>query len=214
MILFLPSALGISSFLSGMTFDVSLNGYTEDIEKPTFSLANFFGGEFQSQYSGWYQENFQPRGIFVRNYATILYNLFHTSTSPSRIVGRDGDIFESVYIDAELCINGSSDFSEEQPQAKANMYIEKLEMLKDKLAQYGKSLYVVMTPSKADFHRNNIPEKFILMSDPNAIPGQDYLAKLLNESDIPHTICFERKDDFLYPPFYLTGIHWSRTFEL
>ncbi len=211
-ILFLPSILGLASNVTGEIYDVELVGYTDKIEKPDFSLSTVMSGEFQTNYAAWYQENFQPRGSFIRNYSTILYNLFHLSTN-NRIIGRNKDIFESGYINAELCINGSSDFLQIESQTAAQLYMEKLEVLQSELEKYGKTLYIVMTPSKADFHSENIPNKYIAMSNPSAVPGQEYFADLLNTSDIPHTICFEGKDEHVYPTFYLTGIHWSRTFE-
>lgn len=211
-ILFLPTILGIASHVTRKNFDVSLAGYADKTEKPNFSLSGVLNGEFQANYTAWYQENFYPRGLMIKNYSTILYNLFHLSMTGS-IIGKNNDIFESAYIDAELCIEGYSDFSEAEPQAAAQLYMEKLELLQDKLEECGKTLYVVMTPSKADFNRENIPGKYIAMSDPDAIPGQEYLAELLNASDIPHTICFEDKDKHIYPTFYRSGIHWSQTFE-
>ena len=212
LILFSPMLLGIGTKLSGKTLDVPLKGYTDSTEKPVLSLSSLWSGQFQSDYTAWYQENFQPRGIFTKNYTTLRYNLFHLDTN-GRVVGKDHDIFEMAYINAELCINGASDFSQPEAQAKAQEYVAKLELLQDKLAKFGKSLYIVMAPSKADFHRENIPDKYVIRSDPDAIPGQDYLAELLNTSDIPHLICAEQKDSLEYPPFYCSGIHWSRTFE-
>ena len=210
-VLFLPAMLAVGTKVSGKELDVPLSGYTDSTQKPEFSLKSFWDGQFQSSYTAWYQENFQPRGVFIRNYNTIRYNIFQLDNQ--RIIGKNHDIFGLGYINAELCIGGSSDFSQPEAQRAAQEYVSKLEQLKEELDKYGKALYVVLTPSKADFHRENIPDKYVALSDPDAVPGQDYLAQLLEETDIPHIVCADYKDDLTYPAFYHSGIHWSRTFE-
>ena len=210
-VLFLPTILAVGTKASGKELDVPLNGYTDSAQRPELSFKSFWDGQFQSNYTAWYQENFQPRGIFIRNYATIRYNLFQLDNQ--RIIGKNYDIFEPSYVNAELCIGGYSDFSQPEAQRAAQEYVAKLEQLQKELGKYGKALYVVLTPSKADFHRENIPDKYVAMSDATAVPGQDYLARLLEETDIPHIVCADYKDDLAYPAFYYSGIHWSRTFE-
>lgn len=209
-ILLLPTILGLTSKLSGKTFDVTLNGYIDNTDKPTLSIKTFSDGSFQSQYAAWYGENFQPRGVLTKNYKTIQFNLFQLDSS--RIVGKDNDIFEVSYINAELCINGASDFSLPENQQAMQEYVKKLELLQEKLSSIGKTLYVVLTPNKADSHKENIPNKYFAMSNDSSISGEDYLAYLLGNTDIPHLICKNMEDSLAYPPFYCSGIHWSRTF--
>lgn len=210
-VLFLPTILAVGTKALGKELDVPLHGYTDSVQKPELSFQSFWDGQFQSNYTAWYQENFQPRGIFVKNYSTIRYNLFQLDNQ--RVIGKNYDIFEAAYINEELCINGYSDFSQPEAQSAVQEYVAKLEQLKNALEKYGKTLCVVLTPSKADFHRENIPDKYVVMSDPGAITGQDYLAQLLEGTDIPHIICADYKDTLTYPAFYHSGIHWSRTFE-
>lgn len=210
-IIFLPSILAMGTIVSGKALDVPLNGYTNSTQKPEFSLKSFWNGQFQSNYTAWFQDNFQPRGIFIKNYSTIRYNLFEEG-GPG-IIGKNHDIFQLPYIYAELCIEGYSDFSQPQAQSQVQEYLLKLELLKEKLEKCGKMLYVVLTPSKADFHRENIPDKYLAISNTSAVTGQNYLAQMLETSDIPHIICANYKDKLSYPAFYHSGIHWSRTFE-
>ena len=56
-----------------------------------------------------------------------------------------------------------------------------------------------MTPSKAGFHRRNIPDKYAALSDPNVVSGQDYFAELLEVLIIalPIGISFYRQDHVL-----------------
>lgn len=210
-IIFLPTILAVGTMVSGKTLDIPLNGYTDSIEKPQFSLDSFWNGQFQSNYMAWYQGNFQPRGVFIKNYSTIRYNLFREGSSG--IIGKNYDIFQAPYIYAELCIEGYSDFSQPEAQRQVQEYVSKLEVLKEKLEKYGKMLYVIITPSKADFYRENIPDKYLAISSASAVSGQDYMAEVLEETDIPHIVCADYKDKLSFPDFYRSGIHWSRTFE-
>ena len=117
------------------------------------------------------------------------------------------------YINAEWCINGAADYSEEEHQKNMQNYVEKLKILQDKLARFGKHLYVYIAPSKANFYPENIPQKYKAIADKNAVPSTVYFSQLIAETDIPHLICRDQKDTLQYPAFYTTGVHWSRTFE-
>lgn len=211
LLLFGPLALSSASFVTGDRYDISLSGYTDETQKPKLSFDSFFSGDFQSNYAAWYQENFQPRGVFIKSYSTLRYNLFDLNDVV--VVGKNKDLMSTDYIFPELCISGAPDYSNSDVQEQAAQYIDKLKLLQQELSRCGKTLYVVMTPNKADFHKENIPSKYVSMSDPAAVSVQDYVAELLKSSGIPHLICPEMKDSLQYPAFYTTGLHWSRTFE-
>ena len=88
-VLFLPTILAVGTKALGKELDVPLHGYTDSVQKPELSFQSFWDGQFQSNYTAWYQENFQPRGIFVKNYSTIRYNLFQLDNQ--RVIGKNYD---------------------------------------------------------------------------------------------------------------------------
>lgn len=209
-VLYLPFVLGLVSKAGAWACDVPLKGFTDSTEKPAFSAGSFLKGEFQKNFTKWYEASFKPRGVITKTYATIRYHCFNLG---NRFIGYNKDIYDMGYINAEWCINGAADYSEEEHQKNMQNYVEKLKILQDKLARFGKYLYVYIAPSKANFYPENIPQKYKAIADKNAVPSTVYFSQLIAETDIPHLICRDQKDTLQYPAFYTTGVHWSRTFE-
>ncbi len=209
-VLYLPFVLGLVSKAGTWACDVPLKGFTDTAKKPEFSASSFLKGDFQRDFTKWYEASFKPRGVITKTYATIRYHCFNLG---NRFIGYNKDIYDMGYINAEWCINGAADYSEEEHQKNMQNYVEKLKILQDKLARFGKHLYVYIAPSKANFYPENIPQKYKAIADKNAVPSTVYFSQLIAETDIPHLICRDQKDTLQYPAFYTTGVHWSRTFE-
>lgn len=209
-VLYLPFVLGLVSKAGAWACDVPLKGFTDSTEKPAFSAGSFLKGEFQKNFTKWYEASFKPRGVITKTYATIRYHCFNLG---NRTIGNNKDIFDQGYIDTELCINGAADYSKEEHQKEMQDYVKKLQILQEKLQRFDKHLYVYIAPSKANFYPENIPKKYKAISDEDAITSVPYFSQLIAETNIPHLICRDRKDALQYPAFYTTGIHWSRTFE-
>ncbi len=209
-VLYLPLVLGVVSKASAWACDVPLKGFTDSTKKPEFSAETFLKGEFQKNFAKWYEASFKPRGVITKTYATIRYNCFNLG---NRFIGYNKDIYDMGYINAEWCINGFADYSKEEHQKNMQDYVDKLQILQDKLKRFDKHLYVCIAPSKANFYPENVPQKYKAIADKNMVPSTVYFSQLIAETDIPHLICRDQKDTLQYPAFYTTGIHWSRTFE-
>lgn len=209
-VLYLPFVLGLVSKAGAWACDVPLKGFTDTAKKPEFSASSFLKGDFQTDFTKWYEASFKPRGVITKTYATIRYHCFNLG---NRTIGNNKDIFDQGYIDTELCINGAADYSKEEHQKEMQDYVKKLQILQEKLQRFDKHLYVYIAPSKANFYPENIPKKYKAISDEDAITSVPYFSQLIAETNIPHLICRDRKDALQYPAFYTTGIHWSRTFE-
>lgn len=209
-VLYLPMILSFISKTSQYSCDVPLAGYGDITVEPKFTIDSFFNGGFQGNYSAWYESNLKPRGVLTKTYATIQYNCFNLG---NRVIGYNKDIFEAPYINSKLCINGYADFSKPENRKAMEGYIEKLELLQKKLAKFDKYLYVYIAPSKADFHFENIPQKYKDISESGAVSAMEAFSDLIEQSDIPHLICTKEQYDSRYPAFYRSGIHWSRTYE-
>jgi len=210
-ILYLPLLLAFISKMNHSLCDVTLLGYVDTAVRPEFSVDSFLDGAFQAEFSSWYESNLKPRGVFTKTYASIQYNCFNLKKD--WIIGYNKDVFGPGYIYSELCINGYPDFSKQENWKKMKDYVDKLKILQEKLTQYGKYLYVYVAPSKADFHCENIPQKYKAVAKNDAINEMEAFAELMRQTDIPHMICSKEQYDSQYPAFYTSGIHWSRTYE-
>lgn len=209
-IIYLPLVLGIVSANTKYNCDVTLDGYTDNVEKPQFKPETFFTGEFQSNYSAWFEQNLKLRGVFTRTYSSIRFNLFYLGNRP---VGYNHDVFEWNYINSELGINGAENLNNQQNQELLDDYVDKLVSVNEKLQKCGKTLYLFVTPSKANFNKTNISKKYKDISPDDMVTPVEYLAEKIAKTDVPYLICRDMKDSLEYPAFYTTGIHWSRTFE-
>lgn len=72
---------------------------------------------------------------------------------------------------------------------------------------------VCLSPSKAYFDFDNIPQKYKDIAPADRINGAECFKQLLSDTDVSYVICRDKRDELDYPAFYRTGIHWSRTFE-
>lgn len=209
-ILYTPLILSFTSRVFDLYCDVELNGYTNIIDKPEFTISSFLEGNFQKDFSSWYETNLKPRGVLTKTYATIQYNCFNLGNRP---IGYNKNIFQWDFIDSELCINGSPNFFIKENWDEMKEYVRKLEILKDKLSEYGKFLYIYVTPSKADFCYDDIPQKYKDISEETIIKPVEAFEELIKETSVPYLICSDYGVDLKYPAFYHSGIHWARTFE-
>lgn len=209
-ILYMPIILMTGYWISGTKLDVELEGYSDAIEKPAFSIEDYIEGTYQASYSSWKETTFLPRGVYITAYNTLQYNLFNLG---NRIVGKNKDIFEIDYINAELCIGNENDYSILERRKELEEYVNTLNSINDKLDKIGKKLFIYITPSKANVNYSNIPYRYIVQGNKNGVRSVDYLIELLNEYQLPYLNSSDYLDELEYPAFYTTGIHWSRTYE-
>ena len=209
LLLFLPGSLAVISRVTHKPFDIALGGYTAGTEKPELSVSAWLSGSLQSNLTGTIEEKLKPRGLLVKTYNTINFVLFGKS---ERIVGKKYDIFEPEYINSELTLNKADDFSLDENIAAMKEFAQQLSDLQIKLKTYGKTLVVYIAPSKADLHKENIPDKYIAMSSGHK-RAVDLFREEMQKTDVPFLICADLAEELAFPAFYSTGIHWSRTYE-
>ena len=210
LIFFIPYILGIISILFNISCDIQLNGYFERVINPKLNFESFWNGHFQVDYSKWFEQELKPRGIFIRTYASIQYYCFNLGNKP---IGKNKDIFEDSYIFSELCIGNYPNYIEINNRKEMESFIAKLEILQKKLNSINKKLLICISPSKANFDLENIPEKFFGIAPKKRINAAECFSELIAKTNVPCIICRDLKNNLQYPAFYPTGIHWSRTFE-
>lgn len=228
LLLFLPGATVIMTSLTDTSWDVQLKGYPARLQRPELTADGLLAGEFQKSCSAWLEQQLPVRGRVIRSYATLRYKLFDLGNShPYRPVAKNHDLYDQGYIDSELLINTArlsgnerlisllyrADMSKAANRREMEAFVGKLQLLQERLARHNKYLYVYITPNKADFHRGNIPEKYLRLASPESVKPVDYFAELIKNTGIKYRICRDAAGELEYPAFYTTGIHWSRTFE-
>lgn len=210
-ILLLPAILGVMAKVFQQPMDVPLLGYTDVSKMPPLTLESYADGSIQQFIADWFELRARPRGVYVKNYHTLLYSLFRTG---ERTIGKDDDIFEDTYIFYELCIPPALNYTDPAAMAEMEAYVEELKLLQQKLAAIGKPLILVVSPSKANFHADNIPSRFYDLAPAERKSAAAAFIELISQTDIPQIIGRDMKDSQTdYPPFYSSGIHWSRPFE-
>lgn len=214
MIVFTPTILSVAVYFYDLPYDVPVYGETKTNLTPVFSFERYLNGEFQNDFSVKFNQDFKPRGVVQRTYASIRYHLMNLA-SGDIIVGKDENLFFGQYINSELVINqfAVTDMRIEENQEKMDEYVQKLKTLNQKLSEYGKTLYLVISPNKAHFYSDDIPTKYKDYADPNAIRPVDAFRERISETEIPLLVTADLADEIDYPLFYKTGIHWSRPFE-
>lgn len=99
-----------------------------------------------------------------------------------------------------------------EKDAEMQAYVDKLESISRKLSAFGKSLVVYTTPSKAHYHRENIPDKYLLQAV-SGKRGIDAFREKIARTGIPFLDTNFVAEKIACPVFYKTGIHWSRPVE-
>ncbi len=208
-ILFMPILLSIVSFLTDSRIDITLSGYTDQKKRDEYKFDDWLNGSLQAGWTAELAGSLIPRGLLIKIYNSINFYLFNLS---ERVIGKDRDIFELNYINAELALSEEDDFSREENVEKMGDYMDQLQLLQRLLQERGKKLFFYVAPSKASIHRDHIPDKYIAVCQ-NHLRAVDVFCEKIRDMGIPYLICSELQNDLEYPAFYSTGIHWSRPYE-
>lgn len=207
----LPSLLLIISPLTGDTYQGHLLGYFDKPPAKTdFSIKAYINRDYQKNLEQRLNYDIGLRNYYIRVYNQIQFSLF--KLAPNKIVGRNNDILEMAYIDAECGITDDFDFSIPQNLAKLNNYVDHLESIQKKLDSINKHFIFIITPSKATVNYENIPLKFRLKNN-NFTPPYFYLKNILSSKQINYIDSREFLSKDSVPNFYTTGIHWARPLE-
>ena len=210
LLLFLPALLTVLSHLTRYPFDTALYGYEPPKDPVPVSISAWLGGEMQKGIASKVESGMRPRGVLVKAYNTANFLLFSKS---ERIIGKNYDIFEKEYINAELMLNPADDFSREENITSLKTFVSELEEVNRLLKQHRKTLVVYIAPSKGSLDRENIPDKYTAMANRDGVRCIDLFREEIRKTDVPCLICPDIAGELEYPAFYPTGIHWSRTYE-
>jgi len=181
-----------------------LLGAVEYEEKPTLTISSWVDESFQASTEKYLNQEFGFRNWFVRLHNQIAYSLFDETNAHSVVIGKEGYLYEENYIKAYYGRDYMGD-------SLINDKVQRIKFLQDTLASLGKNLLVVITPGKATFYPEYIPdhlksekaktnyEAFINISKKKQLQLIDFNAWFV-----------EQKNKSAYCLYPKTGIHWSR----
>lgn len=192
--------------------NITLSGVTSTATIQPFSIHSVMDGSYQSSLNSWVENNFPGRKALIKLRSQLLFSLGKESPNNNVIIGKDNYLFESGYILTELGISRAT-----EPEYFQNL-LNKLERLDQILKENGKELYLFITPSKAHFFRDKIPDLYLkcaqIISEPNDYTQfLEYLQKTdLHYFDSRSYIESLQGEDIGAPTYYPTGTHWSSSY--
>ena len=189
--------------------NIELSGVSASSEQIVASYESIGDGSFQSYLNNLWENSFPGKKVLLKVRNQILYSVFNVSPNTNVVIGKDKFLFEPAYILFETQVYPPS--SEEYFEDLGS----NLNKLNAILESYGKELYVYITPSKAHFCYDSIPNLYMSLDKENEYSYTNYskLLETLNKNNINYydSIRFitENPDALSAPLFYATGIHWS-----
>lgn len=181
-----------------------LDGVAPKPEFQPFSLENWWDGKFQDQRNTFFNDSIGFRPDLVRANNQLDYWLFRKINANTIILGSDNYLFGSRYIDE---YNGVG-----YPGDTAILKVcYKIKKIQDTLEKMGKTFVFAVSPSKAHFFAEKIPQ-YLQRMEPHKTMYSSY--KHFSDSLGIHQLDFNAwflkiKDTSKHPLITRQGIHWS-----
>lgn len=193
--------------------NIVLNGVTAESGAEPLSGEGLQEGTWQTGVSDLWDRSFPGRKLLMKVRNQLLYSIFHVSPNSNVIIGKDGSLFEPEYVSAEdqAIVPASEEYFEE--------LTDKLARLDALCKENAKELYVFITPSKAQYMWDQIPDRILATGRQKEFTYTDYerFLETLDKSGVPYFDSIEYIDTHLEdtnlkaPVFYKSGIHWSHS---
>jgi hypothetical protein len=182
--------------LKGVTLPTTKND-------PGLSFSSWFSADYQNYKEEVLSDSCGFRSIFIRINNQIDYSLFNQTHAQNVILGKDGYFFANVYIYGHY----GTDFI---GRTEIDQITDKLAFIRDTLAKLGKTLILVVTPNKADFYSQFIPDENVAKQGPtNYGTYMEFVKKKrLNCIDF-NQFFLDNKNRAKYPLYSQHGTHWS-----
>lgn len=174
-------------------------------EKPSFTWATWFDGNFQRSYDKYLEDHIGFRDFLVRLTNQIDYDLYRIPHAEGVVVGKNDQLFEFDYIRAYI----GEDYIGE---AMIDRKIRKLKYIQEYLKKEKDiDLVLVFEPGKATFFPEYIPDRYL-----DKVSDKTNFDSFLNKA-IEHNVRFidfrnyfkSLKGTTEYPLYPQYGIHWS-----
>ena len=177
--------------------------------RPRFSLKGIMDGSFQKSMELFMEDVFPLRAAIVRATNQIYYSLFARSYMFRNeiIVGKRQYLYETVYL-GHYC----NTMREKHTPEEFDQWAKNIESLGDFFAKRGQIFLYVVTPSKAAYYPEYIPQWLDCNPQP---PRPDYLlaAAALTHTHVPYIdlskLMIDGKGKYPLPLFNRGGTHWN-----
>jgi|GEM_PF-240322 hypothetical protein len=183
-----------------------LEGAFTPLQKPDSLMENWFLGKFQEKYDPYFNENIGFRPFFIRLNNQIDFSLFSKLHSNDLYLGNNGYLFRPS---ENYSINNNDYLGEK----KLIDFCENYKSIYDSLLNIGKPLLYIFAPSKTNFLKEYIPEKYLTKNfeeNKNYIHIKNYF-KANNIKFIDFYHYFNTIKNTNTPPLYSKGgIHWTQ----
>lgn len=193
--------------------NITLNGVTSAPETVKASLETLSNGEYQAYLNSKWEFDFPGKKFLLRIRNQLLYSVCKVSPNSNVVIGKDQYLYEPGYILFEI---------QAYPPSSEEYFITlgaNLSRLQKLLDENGKELYIFITPSKAHFCREYIPDYLEFLNHEEWFSYTNYtkLLEILNDNNIPYFDSVEFIETSIdsglmeSPVFYKSGIHWNHT---
>lgn len=167
------------------------------------SRETWFSGEYQEKKEKYLKQNFGLQPYYIRLISQANYTLFDKVSTNYVVVGKEGYLYETGYIDAYY----GRDFI---GKTQVNDQLAKLRDVQDTLSGRKKLMLLVFAPGKASFYPEYIPE---WLKSPAGTSNYLYFSAAAKKQALNH-IDFNKyfiaqKHRSKYPMYPQYGIHWS-----
>lgn len=195
--------------LQKFSANVFLSGVTETAPFPEFSLKGLLNGSFQETANTYYSENLPGRGLMIKVRNQVIFSLFSKSPNSNIIVGKEDVLFEREYVlkYEKYYPPVTREFTED--------LCTKLASIQERLESRGKELYIFITPTKARYYEEYVPDIYVYSNRFPDEPGNyEQFTETLKQYDlhvydsVPYINQLAETAD--YPFFHRTGTHWSQ----
>ncbi|WP_442753968.1 alginate O-acetyltransferase AlgX-related protein [Methylocystis sp. JAN1] len=173
-----------------------------------WTVEAFLAGETQKAASSNLGRAMPVFPISVRAKNQLVFSLFGSSAAPGVAVGRNGQLFEPIYID-EFCRRGDA-----PDYARISQWAATIREIQDATDAAGKAFVFLISPSKAGRYPADLPASAICAARATSMPDKlaPYVAALREKGvrfvDGAGLIAAHR-DDFEIPLFPRGGTHWN-----
>lgn len=186
-----------------------LQGAEGRMKRPVLSAKTWFDGTWQRNYERWFSTRIGLRDWLVRTWNQVNFTLFGTvarNKGTRVMVGRDGWLYEGVYVDVY-------NKEDRTPDSDLRERVDGLARLQAELRRRGIGFAVVISPSKVEIYPEFAPEGALTPGRENRKTAYDRLAPLLADAGIDvidgHRFFREAKTRLPHPLFSRGGVHWN-----
>lgn len=203
-------ALPLVQMATGFPPDYPLAGVETTATRPATGWAAWWNGTLQPDFDGWINQRIGLRGWLVRTANQLNYVLFRELPRRSDtqvLLGRDGMLYEKVYVDA---YNQSGHrLGKELRNISAST-----KRLQDRLAADGIAFLLVIAPSKAEIYPEFLPPEADVAGRPARRSNYENFVKYLRADGVnlvdAHELFLQWKTAPGAPRLFANGgTHWN-----